>query len=135
MFPLPSRGSKSSTYLPVLWLLWRRKRRLKAFAAQLPDALEMLSRALRAGQSLAAGFNEAAQRAAKWTAEHLEESNLRYLGRLPPGPMQVASEIATLPGSATSSKRAATLTASPKISSSSCTTSPIWTPILSLMIS
>jgi len=43
--------------LPVLWLLWRRKRRLKAFAVQLPDALEMLARSLRAGQSLASGFN------------------------------------------------------------------------------
>jgi len=43
--------------LPLLWLFWRRKRRLKAFAVQLPDALEMLARALRAGQSLAAGFN------------------------------------------------------------------------------
>jgi tight adherence protein B len=46
--------------LPILWLLWRRKRRLKAFAVQLPDALEMLARALRAGQSLASGFNMAA---------------------------------------------------------------------------
>ncbi len=43
--------------LPMLWVLFRRKRRLKAFAAQLPDALEMLSRALRAGQSLGFGFN------------------------------------------------------------------------------
>ncbi|MBN1394263.1 MAG: type II secretion system F family protein [Pirellulales bacterium] len=43
--------------LPLFWLLWRRKRRLKAFAAQLPDALEMISRTLRAGQSLAFGFN------------------------------------------------------------------------------
>ena len=43
--------------LPLFWLLWRRKRRLKAFAVQLPDALEMLARALRAGQSLQAGFN------------------------------------------------------------------------------
>ena len=43
--------------LPVLWLLFRRKRRLKKFATQLPDALEMIARALRAGQSLAAGFN------------------------------------------------------------------------------
>ena len=43
--------------LPLMWLLMRRKRRLKAFAAQLPDALEMLSRTLRAGQSLAFGFN------------------------------------------------------------------------------
>ena len=43
--------------LPIFWLLWRRRRRLKAFAVQLPDALEMLARALRSGQSLAAGFN------------------------------------------------------------------------------
>ena len=43
--------------LPLAWVFWRRKRRLKAFAVQLPDALEMLARALRAGQSLAAGCN------------------------------------------------------------------------------
>lgn len=43
--------------LPFLWILWRRRRRLKLFAAQLPDALEMLARSLRAGQSLASGFN------------------------------------------------------------------------------
>jgi len=43
--------------LPLVWLLWRRKRRLKAFASQLPDALEMLARSLRAGQSLGFGFN------------------------------------------------------------------------------
>ena len=35
----------------------RRKQRLKTFGAQLPDALEMLARALRAGQSLAFGFS------------------------------------------------------------------------------
>lgn len=43
--------------LPFLWLLWRRKRRLKAFAVQLPDALEMLARSLRSGQSLVSGIN------------------------------------------------------------------------------
>lgn len=43
--------------LPVLWLLIRRKKRLKRFAAQLPEALELISRALRAGHSLAAGMN------------------------------------------------------------------------------
>lgn len=42
--------------LPLGWVLWRRKQRLKAFAAQLPDAMDMLARALRAGQSLSAGF-------------------------------------------------------------------------------
>jgi tight adherence protein B len=43
--------------LPLLWLMWRRKKRLKKFATQLPDALELIARALRAGHSLAAGFN------------------------------------------------------------------------------
>jgi len=48
-------------FLPVFWLLFRRKRRLKKFAAQLSDALELISRALRAGHSLAAGFHLVAQ--------------------------------------------------------------------------
>jgi len=43
--------------LPLMWIVFRRGRRLKQFGAQLPDALEMLSRALRAGQSLASGFS------------------------------------------------------------------------------
>ncbi len=43
--------------LPLMWVLFRRKRRMKAFAAQLPDALEMFSRSLRSGQSLGFGFN------------------------------------------------------------------------------
>lgn len=43
--------------LPMIWLFWRRRRRMKVFATQLPDALDMLSRALRAGQSLGAGFS------------------------------------------------------------------------------
>ncbi|HMP05638.1 MAG TPA: type II secretion system F family protein [Lacipirellulaceae bacterium] len=42
--------------LPVAWLVFKRKRRLKKFAAQLPEALELVARALRAGHSLAAGF-------------------------------------------------------------------------------
>jgi tight adherence protein B len=43
--------------LPMGWVLFRRRRRLKAFGAQLPDALEMMARTLRAGQSLGFGFN------------------------------------------------------------------------------
>jgi tight adherence protein B len=46
---------------PLLWIIWRRKKRLKLFAAQLPEALEMLARALRAGQSMSFGFNMVAQ--------------------------------------------------------------------------
>lgn len=43
-------------FLPLLYVVWRKKRRLNKFGVQLPDALEMLSRCLRAGQSLASGF-------------------------------------------------------------------------------
>jgi tight adherence protein B len=43
--------------MPLMWLMWRRKRRMKKFGTQLPDALELIARALRSGHSLAAGFN------------------------------------------------------------------------------
>ncbi len=42
--------------LPLMWLLWRRKRRFAKFAGQLPDALELIARALRSGHSLSAGL-------------------------------------------------------------------------------
>lgn len=42
--------------LPVFWLLLKRKKRMNQFTKQLPEAMELLSRSLRAGHSLAAGF-------------------------------------------------------------------------------
>ncbi|HYO24009.1 MAG TPA: type II secretion system F family protein [Lacipirellulaceae bacterium] len=51
----PAAGIAFGT-LPTMWLVFKRKRRLKKFAAQLPEALELVARALRAGHSLAAGF-------------------------------------------------------------------------------
>lgn len=47
--------------LPMGWLLMRRRRRFKQFAKQLPDALELVARALRAGHSLASGFSLVAE--------------------------------------------------------------------------
>lgn len=44
-------------FMPFAWLMMKRKSRLKKFAAQLPEALELVARALRAGHSLAAGMN------------------------------------------------------------------------------
>ncbi|MGL4513580.1 MAG: type II secretion system F family protein [Lacipirellulaceae bacterium] len=44
-------------FMPFGWLIMKRKARLKKFAAQLPEALELVARALRAGHSLAAGLN------------------------------------------------------------------------------
>ena len=45
-----------SSMLPLLWMLWRRRGRFKKFAMQLPDALELVARALRSGHSLASGL-------------------------------------------------------------------------------
>lgn len=47
--------------MPMAWLYIRRGRRLANFAKQLPEALELISRALRAGHSLASGFNLVAE--------------------------------------------------------------------------
>ena len=52
-------------FLPLCWLLMRRKRRLNKFASQLPQTLELIARALRAGHSLAAGFNLVAREMSK----------------------------------------------------------------------
>lgn len=42
---------------PLGWLWWRRKRRFKQFAKQLPDAMELIARALRSGHSLNSGIH------------------------------------------------------------------------------
>lgn len=47
--------------LPWMWLYMKRAKRLKSFAAQLPDAMELVARALRAGHSLAAGLHVVAE--------------------------------------------------------------------------
>ncbi len=47
--------------IPWVWLWSKRSRRLKTFASQLPDALELVARALRAGHSLAAGMHVVAE--------------------------------------------------------------------------
>ena len=66
--------------LPFFWLAMRRKRRFNKFASQLPDALELVARALRAGHSLAAGFHLVSQEGSDPIAEEFgrvfEEQNL-----------------------------------------------------------
>ena len=47
--------------LPWVWLYMRRAGRLKKFAGQLSDAMELVARALRAGHSLAAGMHVVAE--------------------------------------------------------------------------
>jgi len=43
-------------FMPFLWVSMQKKKRITKFNMQLPEALEMLSRSLRAGHSLGAGF-------------------------------------------------------------------------------
>jgi tight adherence protein B len=43
--------------IPFAWLWNKRRVRLNTFAAQLPDAMELVARALRAGHSLGAGMH------------------------------------------------------------------------------
>lgn len=47
--------------LPWIWLYMKRANRLKMFAAQLSDGMELVARALRAGHSLAAGMHVVAE--------------------------------------------------------------------------
>jgi tight adherence protein B len=81
-FPAPFTplGALAMATLPLLWLMFRRSRRMKAFAVQLPDALELTARALRAGHSLASGFNlvreEMAAPIGKEFGRVFEEQNL-----------------------------------------------------------
>ncbi|MBX3419578.1 MAG: type II secretion system F family protein [Pirellulaceae bacterium] len=49
--------------LPFLYLWFMVRRRLKKFAAQLPDSLDLIGQALRAGQSLPAGIHLVSQQA------------------------------------------------------------------------
>ncbi len=43
--------------VPWLWLVWRRRARMARFELMFPEALELLSRALRAGHALSAGLH------------------------------------------------------------------------------
>jgi tight adherence protein B len=55
--PLVAVGAVAATYiLPVLHLKRRRNKRLKKLTGQLPDVFELLSQALRAGNSLASAM-------------------------------------------------------------------------------
>ena len=67
-------------FIPFAWLTIKRKRRMQKFAGQLPEALELISRALRAGHSLASGFglvaHEMSEPISKEFERAFEEQNL-----------------------------------------------------------
>ena len=73
-------GATSLGILPFLWLVRRKQKRIKQFVAQMPDALELVGRALRAGHGLASGLHVVAEEMAPPMAEEFgrifEEQNL-----------------------------------------------------------
>ena len=66
--------------VPIGWLIVKRKRRLTKFGTQMPEALELIGRSLRAGHSLNAGFGLVAKEMedplAKEFGRAFEEQNL-----------------------------------------------------------
>ncbi len=59
--PLCPVAALASGACPFMWLLFCRNRRFKKFAQQLPDALELVGRALRSGHSLSSGLSVVVQ--------------------------------------------------------------------------
>ncbi|QVL34184.1 type II secretion system F family protein [Telmatocola sphagniphila] len=47
--------------MPLIWVWFKRASRLKKFANQMPDAMELMARALRAGHSLNSGMHVVAE--------------------------------------------------------------------------
>jgi tight adherence protein B len=60
VFTIPL-GSVFLAAMPFAWLLRRKKRRIRQFVAAMPDAVELISRALRAGHGLASGLRLVAE--------------------------------------------------------------------------
>ncbi|MEO1524048.1 MAG: type II secretion system F family protein [Planctomycetota bacterium] len=59
--------------VPIGWLWFKRSRRMAKFGTQMPEAMELLSRSLRAGHSLNAGFG--------LVSKEMEEPLAREFGR------------------------------------------------------
>jgi tight adherence protein B len=53
---MPAFGAAVGAVLPAMWLLHRRRSRLRRFEEQFPEALDLLARALRAGHALQAAL-------------------------------------------------------------------------------
>jgi tight adherence protein B len=59
---------------PILWLEFRRMRRLRQFEVQLPDVLNLLSGSMRAGFSFAQGLEAVAEEASDPSARELQRA-------------------------------------------------------------
>ncbi len=58
LIPLPA---LALVFMPFVWLMHRRKKRIRLFVVAMPEAVELISRSLRAGHGLAAGLHLVAE--------------------------------------------------------------------------
>ena len=48
--------SAAIAYTPILWIQWKRRKRLRKFEEQLPDCIDLFNRAMKAGHNIHAGL-------------------------------------------------------------------------------
>ena len=48
--------SAAIAYVPILWIQWKRSKRLRKFEEQLPDCIDLFNRAMKAGHNIHAGL-------------------------------------------------------------------------------
>jgi tight adherence protein B len=61
-------------WLPYLWVARRRQKRLNAFEEQLPEAIDLLTRAIRAGHPISSGMRMVADEAPQVIAEEFRQT-------------------------------------------------------------
>ncbi len=70
VLPLLQLGAAlAAAFLPFAYVQWKRSRRLRRMEQQLPDALDLIGRAMRAGHALPSGLHMAGQEMADPIAE------------------------------------------------------------------
>lgn len=63
--PLAGVGLVAGAALPVMFLRFKRSRRLKKFSTAMPDAIDLMARSLRAGHSIGAAIEVVAEQSAE----------------------------------------------------------------------
>lgn len=66
-------GAPLGGYIPIMWLRMKRKRRILAFNAVLPDCIETCARSLRAGHSIVSAIDIVAEQSAEPAREEFRE--------------------------------------------------------------
>jgi tight adherence protein B len=64
-FPIPLFAAVAAAFLPLALIAWKRRRRLRTFEENFPQALDLLGRAVRAGHAFTTGLEMIAKESAE----------------------------------------------------------------------